>query len=174
MDPAVGAVGAGREIPGGDHQRHDHREVQEHAEHHAPRRPHPHQAAGPEHRDVEGEKGEAELREGDFRERRHRHLSQLLERVIPLVERVGEVKRGGETEEALLEQPHEVFTFEGLEAAGEGARGDEGSGLGHPGITAAAVERVEDNAAGLSLREGKLLVVDEPALHREGDEDAEE
>ena len=174
MDPAVGAVGTGGKIPGGNHQRHDHREVQEHAEQHAPRRAHPHQAAGAEHRDVEGKERQAELWEGHFRERRHRHLPQLLERVIPLVEGMGEVEGRPESEEPLLEEPHEVLPFECLEGAGEEAGGDQGPGLGHPGVAAAAVEGVEDDATGLPLGEGELFVVDEPALHREGDEDPQQ
>jgi hypothetical protein len=36
----------------------------------------------------------------------------------------GEVEGGGESEEAFLEKPHEVFPFQGLEATGEGAGGD--------------------------------------------------
>ncbi len=88
--------------------------------------------------------------------------------------RLGEAGPAIEAEEAELDQTLEPVADEELIERRESGRDAEEFRLENAFAGRAMIERVEHHTAGATFREWQLIFVDEPAFHREGDEDANE
>jgi hypothetical protein len=73
-----------------------------------------------------------------------------------------------------LDHLHPAVAHQHLVAAGDRGRDAEELRLEHAGLGPARVERVQHHAGGAALRERHLLLVDEAALQREGEQHAEQ
>ncbi len=168
IEPARGWISPGR-----DHDRRDDDKIEQRAEQQARRHADAHQAAGADHREIErGSECElADVHAGKLRQRSNAALDQ---RVVPAVELDRQVPRGGQAEPLLLDELHVAFAGDEAREAGDGGRDGQCLGAEHaPCGPGTVVQRVEDDAAGATFREGMLLVVDEATLHRERHQHAE-
>ena len=88
---------------------------------------------------------------------------------------MGRCQEDWQAEPLFLDQPHEILAGDEAHAAGEHGGEREHLGLEHAARgLGSLVQRVEHHAAGATLGERVLLVVDVAALHRERHEHAED
>ncbi|GEM_PF-5552426 len=174
VDARERAVGERPNLAGIDHRRdHDH-EVHEHAHQHAGGDANPDESTGSEHDQIESRR-QTELADVDARELREGNPALLGEVIVPGIQALGQVPGRLEAEELDLSPGHQVLAGYELEEARAAGCDRKRPGLEHPGRRiGGAVEGVEHGAAGPTLGECALLVVDEAPLHRERDQHAQE
>ena len=93
--------------------------------------------------------------------------------VVPRVKIVRQVPRGLETHPFLLDELHVRLARNEADEAGERGGDREGFGLEHAYRGFGGIEGVEDNAARAAFWEGLLFIIDEPTLHGERNEHAQ-
>jgi hypothetical protein len=184
LGAAQGHDGAGRtwsrsDVAARDHDRRKHHEVDHGAKHNTGRDADAHQSADAEHRRIERQ-AQAEGAEVGAEDLRRPQAPLRRQQVVVMVEPLLEVPRLGHSgpavhpQEAELHQPLQPVADEKLIDRSQSGGDAEQLRLVDAFAGGAVVERIEHHAAGAAFGERQLIFVDEAALHREGDEHADE